>query len=183
MGYIGDYRDRCVALENISFFQKVPWLLNSCFKYVFPRRLLRCSTSHAFSGSYHPESALAVQGLLQIKKEFISNNKKCTIRKPWESIFGFHISQGHHCPNNFNRFELYFLFKAVLAERPKQCRCATDVFIVYPSTHRKDVRLPVQLQRAMAAEAEAAREARAKVRILSPSHCLIGYFLFGFMSI
>ena len=30
--------------------------------------------------------------------------------------------------------------------------------------HRKDVRLPVQLQRAMAAEAEAAREARAKVR-------------------
>lgn len=31
--------------------------------------------------------------------------------------------------------------------------------------HRKDVRLPVQLQRAMAAEAEAAREARAKVRL------------------
>ena len=29
--------------------------------------------------------------------------------------------------------------------------------------HSKDVRLPVQLQRAMAAEAEAAREARAKV--------------------
>ena len=29
--------------------------------------------------------------------------------------------------------------------------------------HRKDVRLPVQLQRAMAAEAEATREARAKV--------------------
>lgn len=30
----------------------------------------------------------------------------------------------------------------------------------------KDVRLPVQLQRAMAAEAEAAREARAKVNCL-----------------
>lgn len=30
-------------------------------------------------------------------------------------------------------------------------------------THSKDVRLPVQLQRAMAAEAEATREARAKV--------------------
>lgn len=29
----------------------------------------------------------------------------------------------------------------------------------------KDARLPVQLQRAMAAEAEAAREARAKVRM------------------
>ena len=32
---------------------------------------------------------------------------------------------------------------------------------------RKDVRLPVQLQRAMAAEAEASREARAKVRSLT----------------
>lgn len=31
------------------------------------------------------------------------------------------------------------------------------------SLYSKDVRLPVQLQRAMAAEAEAAREARAKV--------------------
>ena len=31
----------------------------------------------------------------------------------------------------------------------------------------KDVRLPVQLQRAMAAEAEAAREARAKVKLKS----------------
>ena len=30
-------------------------------------------------------------------------------------------------------------------------------------SNRKDARLPVQLQRAMAAEAEAAREARAKV--------------------
>ena len=35
------------------------------------------------------------------------------------------------------------------------------IFIL--SLSRKDVRLPVQLQRAMAAEAEAAREARAKV--------------------
>ena len=34
---------------------------------------------------------------------------------------------------------------------------------------RKDVRLPVQLQRAMAAEAEAAREARAKVSAISLS--------------
>ena len=31
--------------------------------------------------------------------------------------------------------------------------------------YSKDVRLPVQLQRAMAAEAEASREARAKVGI------------------
>ena len=34
----------------------------------------------------------------------------------------------------------------------------------------KDVRLPVQLQRAMAAEAEAAREARAKVCIQIKYH-------------
>ena len=34
------------------------------------------------------------------------------------------------------------------------------------SFFRKDVRLPVHLQRAMAAEAEAAREARAKVGYL-----------------
>ena len=43
---------------------------------------------------------------------------------------------------------------------------------------RKDVRLPVQLQRAMAAEAEAAREARAKVNsrhhiILTSCHVII----------
>ena len=34
-------------------------------------------------------------------------------------------------------------------------------FVIY----RKDVRLPQQLQRAMAAEAEASREARAKVKL------------------
>ena len=47
------------------------------------------------------------------------------------------------------------------------------------TTPSKDVRLPVQLQRAMAAEAEAAREARAKVIVLTitmimkPSYLLI----------
>ena len=41
-----------------------------------------------------------------------------------------------------------------------QICCVTLNFFVYFS---KDARLPVQLQRAMAAEAEAAREARAKV--------------------
>ncbi len=38
------------------------------------------------------------------------------------------------------------------------------------STFRKDVRLPQQLQRAMAAEAEAAREARAKVIAAEGEH-------------
>ena len=36
-------------------------------------------------------------------------------------------------------------------------------YLNFKFTYSKDVRLPVQLQRAMAAEAEAAREARAKV--------------------
>ena len=40
----------------------------------------------------------------------------------------------------------------------------------FTKTFRKDVRLPVQLQRAMAAEAEAAREARAKVIAAEGEH-------------
>lgn len=40
----------------------------------------------------------------------------------------------------------------------------------------KDVKLPVQLQRAMAAEAEAAREARAKVVTPACSFALIYYY-------
>ena len=42
---------------------------------------------------------------------------------------------------------------------------------------RKDVRLPIQLQRAMAAEAEAAREARAKV-IFSLSMLFVSFTIF-----
>ena len=38
---------------------------------------------------------------------------------------------------------------------------------IFTLNYRKDARLPVQLQRAMAAEAEAAREARAKVTFVS----------------
>ena len=40
------------------------------------------------------------------------------------------------------------------------------IVIHFLSLYRKDVRLPQQLQRAMAAEAEASREARAKVVII-----------------
>jgi len=43
----------------------------------------------------------------------------------------------------------------------------------------KDVKLPIQLQRAMAAEAEAAREARAKV---ITSTCGFGVYLLTFSS-
>ena len=45
---------------------------------------------------------------------------------------------------------------------------------------RKDVRLPVQLQRAMAAEAEAAREARAKVN--SRHHIILTLCHYAIMS-
>ena len=40
-----------------------------------------------------------------------------------------------------------------------------QMFICCSFSHSKDVRLPVQLQRVMAAEAEATREARAKVTL------------------
>ena len=49
--------------------------------------------------------------------------------------------------------------RAALAKY-KQINMINMAMILTPS---KDARLPVQLQRAMAAEAEAAREARAKV--------------------
>lgn len=45
----------------------------------------------------------------------------------------------------------------------KSCCFLCSHFIYFVNVNSKDVRLPVQLQRAMAAEAEAAREARAKV--------------------
>lgn len=41
--------------------------------------------------------------------------------------------------------------------------------------YSKDVRLPIQLQRAMAAEAEASREARAKV-IIKKSQLFVEFF-------
>ena len=46
-----------------------------------------------------------------------------------------------------------------------RCKCSSSVIAFKKSYNlsSKDVRLPVQLQRAMAAEAEATREARAKV--------------------
>ena len=46
-----------------------------------------------------------------------------------------------------------------------KCNNVTSITLdKYSFKRSKDVRLPVQLQRAMAAEAEAAREARAKVK-------------------
>ena len=58
-------------------------------------------------------------------------------------------------------------------------KCVKMVFAAFAaifslSSFSKDVRLPVQLQRAMAAEAEAAREARAKVK-LDYNVCSLGH--------
>lgn len=60
-------------------------------------------------------------------------------------------------------FYMYKKLQTWISE--KTCACFRIKFCLNISNlnFRKDVRLPVQLQRAMAAEAEAAREARAKV--------------------
>ena len=51
--------------------------------------------------------------------------------------------------------------------RPNDCDdCEDDDDIMIISNQVKDVRVPAQLMRAMAAEAEAAREARAKVSLM-----------------
>ena len=47
---------------------------------------------------------------------------------------------------------------------------------------RKDVRLPQQLQRAMAAEAEATRDARAKVGLVTSSWCHIKHWDYALRS-
>ena len=64
--------------------------------------------------------------------------------------------------NIFLKNQLVYKFSYYRPERQtyKQINMINMVMINTPS---KDARLPVQLQRAMAAEAEAAREARAKV--------------------
>ena len=54
-----------------------------------------------------------------------------------------------------------FCFCYTLYAKSNSKQVFVCLFVVLFSS--KDVRLPVQLQRAMAAEAEAAREARAKV--------------------
>ena len=51
-------------------------------------------------------------------------------------------------------------------------------FLQVERVELKDVRLPVQLQRAMAAEAEAARKARAEV-IAAEVRLLIIFLIFG----
>ena len=58
-----------------------------------------------------------------------------------------------------------FLFNSTLVSEPGCLRFPPMTTVLTSALNcSKDARLPVQLQRAMAAEAEAAREARAKVR-------------------
>lgn len=63
----------------------------------------------------------------------------------------------------------------VVAERRKQLLVEKRwmPLLLWFFVCRKDVRLPVQLQRAMAAEAEAAREARAKVKLIKKTYLSI----------
>ena len=56
---------------------------------------------------------------------------------------------------------LFFVSPRIIFAFSLSLSLSFDVIVCH---FRKDARLPVQLQRAMAAEAEAAREARAKVR-------------------
>ena len=61
-----------------------------------------------------------------------------------------------------------FLFNSTLVSEPGCLRFPPMTTVLTSALNcSKDARLPVQLQRAMAAEAEAAREARAKVRLSS----------------
>lgn len=58
----------------------------------------------------------------------------------------------------------HFFFALLCGKWGKnQCLGIIKINLILFLFFSKDVRLPVQLQRAMAAEAEAAREARAKV--------------------
>ena len=54
-----------------------------------------------------------------------------------------------------------------------QSECLSSLMLPFHTTYRKDLRLPQHLQRSMAAEAEAAREASAKVILpLSSMSCV-----------
>ena len=70
---------------------------------------------------------------------------------PW----GVHVERNRHVMSSYNIMLCLFIYLLILSHMmtsPGGCRVEI-----------KDVRLPQQLQRAMAAEAEATREARAKV--------------------
>ena len=84
-----------------------------------------------------------------------------TKRKPLDYFGAEHLSMNflwNYC------FEIYIDIKFIDIKFTKTFSYTFFIFVCFV-IFRKDVRLPVQLQRAMAAEAEAAREARAKVTI------------------
>lgn len=82
------------------------------------------------------------------ERESISQHMKALLDEATDS-WGINVERVEMCVSSRRTFIFYFIFFYII------------YFIFY--IYRKDVRLPVQLQRAMAAEAEAAREARAKV--------------------
>ena len=80
---------------------------------------------------------------------------------PW----GVHVERNRHVMSSYNIVPyIYLLILSHAMTSPGGCRVEI-----------KDVRLPQQLQRAMAAEAEATREARAKVTRMIMMMMVNGY--------
>ena len=69
------------------------------------------------------------------------------------------MSLTFHLPLKINKYFITCIVMLLIAYN-----CFSKSVLLFSS---KDVRLPIQLQRAMAAEAEAAREARAKVCVIA----------------
>ena len=67
-------------------------------------------------------------------------------------------------------FHLIMLMQTILFTIEQSRETSSILIINVFKSYSKDVRLPQQLQRAMAAEAEAAREARAKVIAAEGEH-------------
>ena len=81
----------------------------------------------------------------------------------------------HVCKKNckfwcFYMFHLIMLMQTILFTIEQSRETSSILIINVFKSYSKDVRLPQQLQRAMAAEAEAAREARAKVIAAEGEH-------------
>lgn len=102
----------------------------------------------------HPEPLIRLGK--KNKKHFCSENKLF-------SIF-YQIRQKKFGQQNIVEKYTYIYIYFVFPSRQSALDVATDDWgIKVERVEIKDVKLPLQLQRAMAAEAEASREARAKV--------------------
>ena len=81
---------------------------------------------------------------------------------PW----GVHVERNRHVMSSYNIVPYIYLLILMSHTMTSPGGCRVEI---------KDVRLPQQLQRAMAAEAEATREARAKVTRMIMMMMVNGY--------